>query len=520
MCEYSTSTIEHIDEDYHSAAELIQGTAPRAGHLRIERRRFLQWLSAPAILALLPHSAVWAAGVRLAAARLWPSNEYTRLTLETNEGIRHRLRLLKNPDRLVIDLDNFTMSPELQKLAQRVSKGHDRYLKSIRFGTPEAGNLRMVLDLSEAIQPQVFTLKPIADYRYRLVIDLYPLVPYDPLLSVVEQEALRNNVDAAKSTPQLTDKIADRAPHTSTSATTSNATSSKSGAKEDPDAYQGDLLSLIPKENLEDSKGGIKKPEKIGKSPSLAKLNSGSDHESPSLGLKKSSGKMMIAIDPGHGGEDPGAIGQQQTYEKNITLAVGLKLRSALENHPNIRTIMTRDADYFVPLQQRVQKARRAKADLFISIHADAFIKPNVKGSSIFILSEHGASSAAARFLAQKENEADLIGGLRPSSLQDATVARLLLDMSQTATINDSLKLAQAVLKEMGEINTLHTSRVEQAGFAVLKAPDIPSILVETAFISNLEEEQKLRDEQHQHKIALAITEGVQAYAAKNPRLA
>ncbi len=491
---------------------MIQPTAQCSGHLRVERRRFLQWLSAPAILALLPNSTVWAASVRLAAARLWPSNEYTRLTLETNEGIRHRLRLLKNPDRLVIDLDNFTMNPELQKLAQRVSRGHDRYLKNIRFGTPEAGNLRMVLDLSEAIQPQVFTLKPIADYRYRLVIDLYPLVPYDPLLNIVEQEALRFNVDSsAKTLPRPAD----------TPLQSPTLSSKTTMPQERPEAYQGDLLSLIPKENLENNeskKEGIKKSEHISKPTSTAKLTINNESSSP--GLKRDSGKMMIAIDPGHGGEDPGAIGQQQTYEKNITLAVGLKLRSALENRPNIRTIMTRDGDYFVPLQQRVQKARRAKADLFISIHADAFTKPSVKGSSIFILSEHGASSAAARFLAQKENEADLIGGLRPSSLQDVTIARLLLDMSHTATINDSLKLAQAVLKEMGEINTLHSPRVEQAGFAVLKAPDIPSILIETAFISNPEEEQKLRDERHQHKIALAITEGVQAYAAKNPRLA
>jgi N-acetylmuramoyl-L-alanine amidase len=514
MSEYSESTIKHIEEEYPSDAALIHPPTEQlcSGHLHVERRRFLQWLSAPAILALLPNSSVWAASVRLAAARLWPSNEYTRLTLETtNKEIRHRLRLLKNPDRLVIDLDNFTMNPELQKLAQRVSRGNDRYLKNIRFGSPEAGSLRMVLDLNEAIQPQVFTLKPIADYRYRLVIDLYPLVPYDPLLNIVEQEALRNNVDSAKTLPRLAD----------TPLQSPTSSSKTTMPQERPEAYQGDLLSLIPKENLdndESKKGGIKKSEPISKPTSTAKLTI--NNESSSLGLKRDSGKMMIAIDPGHGGEDPGAIGQQQTYEKNITLAVGLKLRSALENRPNIRTVMTRDGDYFVPLQQRVQKARRAKADLFISIHADAFTKPSVKGSSIFILSENGASSAAARFLAQKENEADLIGGLRPSSLQDVTIARLLLDMSHTATINDSLKLAQAVLKEMGEINTLHSSRVEQAGFAVLKAPDIPSILIETAFISNPEEEQKLRDERHQHKIALAITEGVQAYAAKNPRLA
>lgn len=479
---------------------------------RLERRRFLQWLSAPAILALLP-SPSWAASVRIAAARLWPSNEYTRLTLEASEPIHHRLRLLKNPDRLVIDLDNSNLSPSLQKLAQRLSNHHDRYLKSIRFGTPEQGNLRMVLDLNEAIQPQIFTLKPIADYQHRLVVDLYPLVPYDPLLAMVEQEALRNHVETP--TTPSTPKRAE--PSTKRSGSMSSPT------LQSADSQQDELLSLISPENMSSPDENTRKPSLPSSASSPKSIpdrsNAITKLTPSSPGLRKDSGKLVIAIDPGHGGEDPGAIGQQQTYEKNITLSIGRKLRATLDHHPNIRTMMTRDDDYFVPLQQRVQKARRVKADLFVSIHADAFTKPSVKGSSVFILSEHGASSAAAKWLAQKENSSDSIGGL-PTNIQDATIARLLLDMSQTATINDSLKLAQAVLKEMGEINTLHTSRVEQAGFAVLKAPDIPSILVETAFISNPEEEQKLRDEGHQEKVARAITEGIQAYATKHPRLA
>jgi N-acetylmuramoyl-L-alanine amidase len=228
---------------------------------------------------------------------------------------------------------------------------------------------------------------------------------------------------------------------------------------------------------------------------------------------------ITIALDPGHGGEDPGAIGSAGTREKDIVLAIAKRLKFKLEELPNIRVMLTRDGDYFVPLGTRVEKARKVQADLFVSIHADAFIRPTARGSSVFVLSEKGASSTAARWLANKENLADSIGGVNIKG-HDAQLASVLLDLSTTAQISDSLKLGKAVLSEIGGIARLHKDHVEQAGFAVLKAPDIPSILIETAFISNPEEEAKLRDNGYQDEIARAITKGIKRYFSKNPPLA
>jgi N-acetylmuramoyl-L-alanine amidase len=227
---------------------------------------------------------------------------------------------------------------------------------------------------------------------------------------------------------------------------------------------------------------------------------------------------LIIAIDAGHGGEDPGAHGRKGTHEKDVTLAIARRVKTLIDDTPNMRAVMIRDGDYFIPLGGRVVKARKANADLFVSIHADAFIKPNARGSSVFALSEHGATSTAARWLAKKENEADLIGGVN-LDIKDPYLARTLLDLSQTATINDSMKLAKYVLGELSNINDLHRGHVEQAGFAVLKSPDIPSILVETAFISNPQEERRLNDAAYQNKLALAVLSGIKQYFAQNPAL-
>src|SRR5206468_554423 len=309
--------------------------------------------------------------------------------------------------------------------------------------------LRVVLDLKTEVNPQLFALKPVAEYGYRVVLDLYPLTPLDPLMALLEIE---RNED----------------PHEPASAESS---ADKPSAAND----------------------------RAGKPPSRRRI--------------------VVAIDPGHGGEDPGAIGRRGTYEKNVVLAIARKLKTILDAEPNMRAMLTRDDDYFVPLAARVQKARRVQADLFISIHADAFRESQARGSSVFALSEHGATSAAARWLAQKENAADLIGGVNLTA-KDPLLARTLLDLSQTAQINDSLKVGQHVLDGIGTHSALHRATVEQAGFAVLKAPDIPSILIETAFISNPEEEQKLRSERYQQKFAESIAAGVKRYFARNPPLA
>jgi N-acetylmuramoyl-L-alanine amidase len=419
--------------------------------ISIERRRVCGWLLLPAAQWFL---AARAEAATVASARLWPAQEYTRLILESTSPIAPQLLAMKNPDRLVLDLEGVELSPELTELPRRVA-ADDPYIQAIRVAQYRPGVLRIVLDLKTGVKPQAFALKPVGDYGHRLVLDLYPLTPPDPLMALLED--------------------AERA------------------------------------ERARESRGSEALPEK----PRDDKLTPpGNDARVP--GVKR---PIVVAIDPGHGGEDPGAIGRRGTYEKTIALAIAKKLKAALEEEPGMRAMLTRDDDYFVPLADRVQKARRVHADLFISIHADAFTTASARGSSVFALSEHGATSAAARWLAQHENEADLIGGVNLDA-RDPMLARTLLDLSQTAQISDSLRVGRSVLDGIGAVNALHKGSVEQAGFAVLKAPDIPSILVETAFISNPDEEQKLRDDAHQRKLAESIRSGIKRYFAQNPRLA
>src|SRR2546425_4114261 len=420
----------------------------RAGLSRVslERRRVCGWLLFPAaqwFVAGRPDAAM------VASARLWPAQEYPRLILDAPAPMAHQLLVMNHPDRLVLDLEGVDLNPELEQLPQRVLPG-DPYIQAIRIATYRPGVLRVVLDLKTEVNPQLFALKPVAEYGYRVVLDLYPLTPLDPLMALLEAE--RNERS--------------REP-TSAEAPIANAPAANDRA----------------------------------------------------AGKPTSKRRIVVAIDPGHGGEDPGAIGRRGTYEKNVTLAIARKLKALLDDEPGMRAMLTRDDDYFVPLDVRVEKARRVRADLFISVHADAFTTPTARGSSVFALSEHGASSAAARLLAQHENRSDLIGGINLSA-RDPIVKRTMLDMSQTAQISDSLRVGRSVLDGIGTVNTLHKGSVEQAGFAGLKAPDIPSILVETAFISNPDEEQKLRDEGYQRKFAASMRSGIKHYFARNPPLA
>lgn len=419
--------------------------------ISIERRRVCGWLLLPAAQWFLPARAEAAT---VASARLWPAQEYTRLILESTSPIAPQLLAMKNPDRLVLDLEGVELSAELTELPRRVA-ADDPYIQAIRVAQFRPGVLRIVLDLKTGVKPQAFALKPVGDYGHRLVLDLYPLTPPDPLMALLEDAERAERAREARGSEALPEKSRDD--------------------------------KLTPPGN--DARvSGAKRP-------------------------------IVIAIDPGHGGEDPGAIGRRGTYEKTIALAIAKKLKAALEEEPGMRAMLTRDDDYFVPLADRVQKARRVHADLFISIHADAFTTASARGSSVFALSEHGATSSAARWLAQHENEADLIGGVNLDA-RDPMLARTLLDLSQTAQISDSLRVGRSVLDGIGAVNALHKGSVEQAGFAVLKAPDIPSILVETAFISNPDEEQKLRDDAHQRKLAESIRSGIKRYFAQNPRLA
>jgi len=405
-------------------------------------------------------SPVSAQGLQITAARVWPAADYTRITLESRAPIAHHLFGVKDPERLVLDLEGVEINAALSQLADRIA-ADDPYIKAVRVARNRPGTVRLVLDLKSEVNPQIFAVAPVGEYGHRLVLDLYPLVPPDPLLAFLEKAESRKG---ARSDEPV--KAAARAPETTP--TESRRAGEKTAARR-------------------------------------------SDNNSRRL--------VIIAIDAGHGGEDPGARGPGGTHEKDVTLAIAKRLKSRIDRERNMRAVLIRDGDYYIPLHMRVQKARRVNADLFVSVHADAFIKPHARGSSVFALSERGATSVAASWLAKRENDADLIGGVN-LDVQDPYLKRTLLDLSQTATINDSLKLARSVLAELGHINTLHKPHVEQAGFAVLKSPDIPSILVETAFISNPQEERRLRDPGYQNKMADAILSGIKRYFAQNPPLA
>jgi N-acetylmuramoyl-L-alanine amidase len=430
----------------------------RCRHIATPQAAFCAFFAA---LALLPYANPALAGapvpetISITSARVWPAPEYTRLTLEASLPVQYTLSTIKNPDRVVIDLEHVLLTPEIEKLGERIDAA-DPYVRSVRVGRYKPGVLRLVVDLKTEAVPQAFILKPVGNYKHRLVLDIYPIVPPDPLMAFLNENA--------NGAPQ--DDIA-------------RGTANKAATNDDA------------------------RPGTTGSRKAKSRMTR----------------LITVAIDPGHGGEDPGAISRSGTNEKDITLAIARKLKAKIDKEPNMRAALTRDGDYFISLPMRLVKARQLNADLFVSVHADAFIKPHARGSSVFALSERGATSAAARWLAKKENEADLVGGVN-LDIKDPYLKQTLLDLSQTATISDSLKLGKEVLAEIGDINHLHKSEVEQAGFAVLKSPDIPSILVETAFISNPDEERKLKDAAYQEKLAEAIVVGIKRYFASNPPVA
>lgn len=418
------------------------------------------------------------------AVRVWPSKDYTRITIEhDNAKLGFYTQTLQNPPRLFVDISGVRLNDKLKTLLASV-KPDDPYISQLRVGQYKPDVVRIVFDLRTDIKPQVFTLKPVAQYRHRLVIDLYPKIARDPLLALLEQvdESRRDPAEAARIQDILSGK-------TGPSFTDPSQTPTNQVKPSDQTAQADTKDKAAP--------SGSSGPKK---EPATKRL-------------------VTIALDPGHGGEDPGAIGKRGTREKEVVLRIARLLKRKIDQQPGMRAYLTRDGDYFVPLGRRVAKARRVKADLFVSIHADAWVSPRARGSSVYVLSERGASSTAARWMAKKENSSDEIGGVRIGAA-DEDVAQVLLDMSTTAQIRDSIKLASFVLDQVQTINRLHKQQVEQAGFAVLKAPDIPSILVETAFISNPEEERRLRDANYQDQMAEALMRGIKSYVDKNPPLA
>ncbi|MVW70111.1 N-acetylmuramoyl-L-alanine amidase [Bordetella sp. 15P40C-2] len=463
-----------VERDCSSVPEALSNTGAR-------RRRLI---AAATTLLALPVIPSLARAATILAVRTWPADEYTRVTLELDRELKAEHFTLDNPHRLVVDLEGLQADAALNQLISKV-RPDDPYIRSLRVAQNRPNVVRLVFDLKQPIAPQVFTLKPVADYQYRLVLDLYPKIAQDPLMAMLNKQSTNPDVDDPLA--RILEDISRNSPATTT------ASPAPAPAPQAP---------------------GQQPPARIAL-PQPAPAPATPMPSTPSRRKRM----VTIALDPGHGGEDPGAIGKSGLREKDVVLRIARQLKTLIDNQPNMRAYLTRDDDFFVPLHVRVQKARRVRADLFISIHADAWVKPTANGSSVFALSERGASSTQARWLADKENAADLIGGVNLGS-HDKHVAKVLLDLSTTAQINDSLRLGSAFLDEIKKINRLHKPRVEQAGFAVLKAPDIPSILVETAFISNPREEELLRSPSHQQKLAQAMLAGIQQYFVANPPLA
>jgi len=420
-------------------------------------------------LALLLSTRQLVYGASIVAVRVWPAADYTRVTIESDQSLAAKHFMTDNPPRLVVDIDQLELSPTLRELVGKV-RSDDPYIAGVRVGQNQPRLVRLVVDLKQTVRPQQFTLDPVAAYGHRLVFDLYPLQERDPLLEIIRDK------DRA-------DKRAEQAVRDSL----------------------GELIGRIERpasapQPMAQASAPIK-PEPV-----------------PSVRARREVERLtIVAIDPGHGGEDPGAIGPSGLKEKDVVLAVAMRLRDRLNALNGLRAMLTRDGDFFVPLHDRVRKARRVQADLFVSIHADAFMTPRARGASVFALSSGAATSAAARWIADKENEADLVGGVNQRAVKDAQVLRAMLDMSTAAQIKDSLRVGDEVLQHIGRVGHLHKGKVEQAAFAVLKAPDIPSILVETAFISNPEEEALLRTAKYQDKLVDALVTGMRRYFIKNP---
>ncbi len=451
---------------------------------------YLCTFSCVCMLCLASMQSSYGASNNVTAARVWPAQDYTRITLEADKPFAYKMTLLKNPERVVVDIENSDVNSVLKTLSEKIL-GSDPYIQQVRVARFKPNVVRIVVDLKAEVKPTMFTLPPAGAYQHRLVLDIYPVA--DPLMAML--------ADMDKSQPALTleTKPLEQKP--------------------------ADEVTAVEQKNT--AVPELRSPEPIQTQPATsapatvsADTKTQPDIKLQSTDIESYNGrKITIAIDAGHGGEDPGASGASGSREKDITLTIAKKLKAKIDAEPNMRGVLTRDGDYFIPLHGRVNKARKLQADLFVSIHADAFTNPAARGSSVFALSEKGATSASARYLAKKENESDLIGGVS-LNVKDPVLARTLLDLSQTATINDSLKLGKAVLGQIGNINKLHKNHVEQAGFAVLKSPDIPSILVETAFISNPEEERKLNDDAYQDTLVTSILQGIKKYFATNPALA
>ena len=498
----------------------------RAHAPSLSRRELLGYSTL--VLSLGLQELAWGASVL--AVRIWPAHEYTRVTIESDVPLKSQPLLISDPPRIAIDIDGTDLNPALKELVSQV-KSDDPFISGVRVGQHGPGVVRLVFDLRQMVRPQLFNLAPVlatrmdqVRYNHRLVMDLYPSKAIDPLEELIAQHTQPNK--------ELS-RGASIAPSSLAPQQSANVNKPKAAADDVLSVWieeQSKKLTLrpAPQAPIEAIAPMVAKPS----TPSA--LRAAEESQGPKdkpIGASADKGGaelvdrwIVVAIDPGHGGEDPGAIGKQGTKEKDVVLQIALKLKSlinstvikARQGDFSMRAFLTRDADYFVPLQDRVKKAQRVQADLFVSLHADAYITPNAKGASVFALSQSGASSAAAQWMANQENKADLVGGINLTN-KDIVVQKTLLDMSTDAQINFSLKLGSEFLGQMKKVGTLHKARVEQAGFAVLKAPDIPSLLVETAFISNPQEEALLVTQSFQANMASAINAAIVKHFTQNP---
>ncbi len=456
-------------------------------------------------LALLlgVHDLAW--GASIVAVRLWPARDYSRVTIESDQALQATHLLTEAPHRLAVDITNLDLNPALRELVGKV-RADDPFIAGVRVGQYQTRVVRLVFDLKQPIRPELFSLAPVGVYKHRLVFDLFPTQEVDPLLALVrdkeaaEQQAARVVQDALGELIARIDRgdaVASSGRPATVPAAPNAPASAPAGA---PTLLAGPAAGAAS-------------------APATPPLTSALPPVATAEERRRMDRLIIVALDPGHGGEDPGAIGPTGLREKDVVLSIALQLRDRLNARPGMRAMLTRDADFFVPLHERVRKARRVQADLFISIHADAFFRPEARGASVFALSTKGATSTAARWMAERENSADQVGGVNVAGVRDRQLLQAMLDMSTTAQIKDSLKLGDEVLGRIGRVGRLHKKQVEQAGFAVLKAPDIPSILVETAFISNPEEEALLRSAAYRQELVQALVDGISRFFARNPPL-
>ena len=455
--------------------------------MKNHNRQRRQLLQASGVVLLLGRAQL-AWGANILAVRVWPAVEYTRVTIESDTLLKVTHTFVANPPRLALDIEGIELNAALRDLVGKV-RNDDPFITGVRIGQFNPTTVRLVLELRQPVKPQVFALAPVqagqSNFQHRLVLDLYPSQEADPLEALIAERLMGDKPMPGKDNDALGEMVA---------------------------SHQKPPTGFSPT------------PPSVQPSPTLPPTVAPSANEKSA---NKTDRFIVVAIDPGHGGEDPGAIGPKGTREKDVVLKIAQLLQERINKTVlktkrgdlPLRAFLTRDADFFLPLHVRVQKAQKVQADLFISLHADAFFTPQARGASVFALSQGAASSAAARWMANKENGADAIGGLN-IKVQDQHVQRALLDMSTTAQINDSLKLGNEMLGQIRRVGKLHKPQVEQAGFAVLKAPDIPSLLVETAFISNPEEEALLINPAYQNQLADALMRGIENYFLRNPPLA